>query len=144
MRKEIAAITLSAVALVTLAARAQAGAIDPNRSHNEHDYPPSVAAATYGAAGEHEHDGKQKYTCPMHPEVVMDHPGNCPKCGMKLVPLKREERRMSNAQRPTSNSEHMMHHGHDMAMPHHDHGGHEMHPPSHEIHEMHMEMHSSV
>ena len=26
-----------------------------------------------------------KYTCPMHPEIVMDHPGNCPKCGMKLV-----------------------------------------------------------
>lgn len=26
------------------------------------------------------------YTCIMHPEVVQDHPGNCPKCGMKLVP----------------------------------------------------------
>jgi DNA-directed RNA polymerase subunit RPC12/RpoP len=25
------------------------------------------------------------YSCPMHPEVVSDHPGNCPKCGMKLV-----------------------------------------------------------
>ena len=25
------------------------------------------------------------YTCVMHPEVVQDHPGNCPKCGMKLV-----------------------------------------------------------
>jgi hypothetical protein len=28
------------------------------------------------------------YTCPMHPEVVQDHPGNCPKCGMKLVEKK--------------------------------------------------------
>ena len=27
-----------------------------------------------------------KYTCPMHPDVVSDSPGNCPKCGMKLVP----------------------------------------------------------
>ena len=25
------------------------------------------------------------YTCPMHPEVKSDQPGNCPKCGMKLV-----------------------------------------------------------
>jgi hypothetical protein len=28
------------------------------------------------------------YTCPMHPEVRMDRPGNCPKCGMKLQPVK--------------------------------------------------------
>ncbi len=26
------------------------------------------------------------YTCPMHPEVVSDKPGKCPKCGMELVP----------------------------------------------------------
>lgn len=27
------------------------------------------------------------YTCPMHPEIRRDHPGNCPKCGMALEPL---------------------------------------------------------
>ena len=27
------------------------------------------------------------YTCPMHPEIVQDHPGTCPKCGMALEPL---------------------------------------------------------
>ena len=27
--------------------------------------------------------GKQ-YTCPMHPEIIQDTPGNCPKCGMAL------------------------------------------------------------
>lgn len=27
----------------------------------------------------------QKYTCPMHPEVISDKPGSCPKCGMDLV-----------------------------------------------------------
>ena len=55
----------------------------------------------------------QKYTCPMHPEVITDHPGNCPKCGMKLVPIKEKKRRTpinreqapnesrSGAQRPT-------------------------------------------
>jgi rubrerythrin len=31
---------------------------------------------------------KQLYTCPMHPEVISDQPGKCPKCGMDLVPLK--------------------------------------------------------
>jgi P-type Cu+ transporter len=27
------------------------------------------------------------YTCPMHPEIVQDGPGSCPKCGMALVPM---------------------------------------------------------
>lgn len=31
-----------------------------------------------------------KYTCTMHSEVVQDKPGNCPKCGMKLV-VKKEK-----------------------------------------------------
>lgn len=26
------------------------------------------------------------YTCPMHPEIKQDHPGDCPKCGMALEP----------------------------------------------------------
>ncbi|WP_434657666.1 copper-transporting P-type ATPase [Sulfurimonas sp. NW9] len=28
--------------------------------------------------------GNVFYTCPMHPEIHQDHPGNCPKCGMTL------------------------------------------------------------
>ncbi len=28
--------------------------------------------------------GNVFYTCPMHPEIHQNHPGNCPKCGMKL------------------------------------------------------------
>ena len=31
---------------------------------------------------------RQLYTCPMHPEVIADHPGQCPKCAMELVPVK--------------------------------------------------------
>jgi len=43
-------------------------------------------------AGEIPSDAKQEtlpgsiYTCPMHPEIEQDHPGDCPKCGMALEP----------------------------------------------------------
>jgi Cu(I)/Ag(I) efflux system membrane fusion protein len=30
-----------------------------------------------------------KYTCPMHPEVISDKPGTCPKCGMDLKKVKK-------------------------------------------------------
>src|ERR1043166_9969570 len=117
MRNKIVALVASAVALLTIAARAQVGAIDPNRSHNEHVH-------------EQEQETRQRYTCRMHPEVITDHPGNCPKCGMKLVP-KAEDKR------PTSNSAHTMHDANGMEMPQHEHGGHD-----HEA--MQMEMQSST
>ncbi|GLK53486.1 copper-translocating P-type ATPase [Maricaulis virginensis] len=28
-----------------------------------------------------------EYTCPMHPEIIQDHPGDCPICGMALEPM---------------------------------------------------------
>jgi Cu(I)/Ag(I) efflux system membrane fusion protein len=34
--------------------------------------------------GDHEH----LWTCPMHPQVIQDEPGQCPICGMDLVPVK--------------------------------------------------------
>lgn len=39
-----------------------------------------------GHAGQREHSDQQgsTYTCPMHPEIVQDEPGTCPKCGMEL------------------------------------------------------------
>lgn len=33
----------------------------------------------------------EKWTCPMHPEIVRDEPGRCPICEMKLVPAKPAE-----------------------------------------------------
>lgn len=32
-----------------------------------------------------------RYSCSMHPEVVSDKPGKCPKCGMNLTPAKASE-----------------------------------------------------
>lgn len=42
---------------------------------------------------EHDHTAEeqvsQKYTCPMHPQVIKDKPGKCPICGMDLVPARK-------------------------------------------------------
>ena len=40
----------------------------------------------------------EMYTCTMHNEVMSDHPGKCPKCGMKLVKQKMtaEQQKMMN------------------------------------------------
>ncbi|MBL7074453.1 efflux RND transporter periplasmic adaptor subunit [candidate division KSB1 bacterium] len=43
---------------------------------------------TLSASHQHEESGKQLYSCGMHPQVIMDKPGNCPICGMKLTPIK--------------------------------------------------------
>ena len=112
MTKQIL-ILISASILVT-----STGAIAQHSEH-EHDY-------------EHEHEKKQNYTCPMHPEVIMDHPGNCPKCGMKLVPLGQEKRRTPDSQRPTLNRQ-----AHLSDQPD------EMQQHAHQ-HEMEMSMHSSI
>src|SRR3954451_1508657 len=80
MRKHIAAIIASALVLsVTQTVNAQ---------HSDHQME------------------QQHYTCLMHPEVITDHPGNWPKCGMKLLPMKEKKRRTSNAQHSTSKIEH--------------------------------------
>jgi Cu(I)/Ag(I) efflux system membrane fusion protein/cobalt-zinc-cadmium efflux system membrane fusion protein len=41
----------------------------------------------------HQAEQKQIYTCPMHPQIIQDKPGDCPICGMKLVPIKKEEKK---------------------------------------------------
>ena len=43
----------------------------------------------------HEHQHIQ-YTCPMHPEVIKDAPGKCPKCGMDLIPVKESKTKMTH------------------------------------------------
>ena len=37
---------------------------------------------------EKEEVAKVQYTCPMHPEVISDKPGDCSKCGMALIEKK--------------------------------------------------------
>ncbi len=53
----------------------------------------SLSVLVVGCTGKKQKDNKTKqeqmtekvYTCPMHPEVEKSEPGNCPKCGMKLI-----------------------------------------------------------
>lgn len=42
---------------------------------------------------------KQLYTCAMHLQYVSDKPGNCPFCGMKLVPKTNSDSKSQNGQR---------------------------------------------
>ena len=48
-----------------------------------------------GGGPDHDHGAptstgpkKQMYQCAMHPQIIQDHEGDCPICGMKLVPMK--------------------------------------------------------
>lgn len=44
-----------------------------------------VSCSDSGSENLNPTDSSHVYTCPMHPEVISDQPGNCPKCNMKLV-----------------------------------------------------------
>jgi hypothetical protein len=139
MLKPISILIASAI---TFAAIAKVGAMespavashplrDSNRPTGEHEH-------------DHEQEEKQKYTCLMHPEVITDQPGNCPKCGMKLVPIKEKQRSTSNIEhrtssRPTVHPPHQTHeHPSSVAAATHGAAG------EHEHEKMQMEMHSTI
>lgn len=61
------------------------GQNDTRVEHSENDprHRPPESAGTRNAGETSRHT---TYTCPMHPEIEQDHPGDCPKCGMALEP----------------------------------------------------------
>jgi Cu(I)/Ag(I) efflux system membrane fusion protein len=75
----------AAALVATLLVGAGAGAagmrlLGGRGEHAHGDGAPAAAAAKPEAK-------KQQFICPMHPTIVMDHQGDCPLCGMKLVPM---------------------------------------------------------
>jgi P-type Cu2+ transporter len=68
-------------------------------------------------AGAHHH---QQYTCPMHPEVIKDTSGQCPKCGMNLVPLIRGKK--DKTHHGHAGADHSGLNKHGQGMTGHDHG----------------------
>jgi hypothetical protein len=90
---------------------------------------------------EHEHEKNQKFTCLMHPEVITDHPGNCPKCGMKLVSVKEKKRPTPINREQASNSDRSRA-GAQRSTPNAQRPTHIKHPTSNIEHSM--SMHSSI
>lgn len=64
--------------------RAEEGHHDRKPAGHEGRAAPTPAAATPNDSK----PASASFTCVMHPKIVRDKPGNCPICGMKLVPKK--------------------------------------------------------
>ena len=58
------------------------------KPHHAHSAPMSAGSNGPVSAVTGTVDRGTIYTCPMHPEIVQDAPGDCPKCGMALTPIR--------------------------------------------------------
>lgn len=62
--------------------------LKPGDEGGWYDNPPGTVADVATGPETQPAEKPSMYTCPMHPEVRQPSPGQCPKCGMDLVPVK--------------------------------------------------------
>lgn len=62
----------------------------------------SCGSANSDSKHEHTKNAEGLYTCGMHPEVILEGPGQCPICGMNLTPLKQNSVSAASSQKPDS------------------------------------------
>jgi RND family efflux transporter MFP subunit len=53
-----------------------------------------------------------QYYCPMHPQVVQDHPGDCPICSMSLVPKENASKKSGSKESSSTGKSAVSHEGH--------------------------------
>ena len=82
---------------------ARHGTHQDQSGHAQHGAEPNAAA---------------QYTCPMHPEVISDKPGKCPKCGMFLVPMEDKAEAKGGHSKHASHDAHKDHAGHSAHVEH--------------------------
>jgi Cu(I)/Ag(I) efflux system membrane fusion protein len=71
-------LAFALVALASVALGSGATFVLARRGGDDHGHAGESAAVA---------EAKVQYQCPMHPTIIQDHPGDCPICGMKLVPM---------------------------------------------------------
>ncbi|HEX5112745.1 MAG TPA: heavy metal-binding domain-containing protein, partial [Saprospiraceae bacterium] len=77
--------------------------------HHEHPAAPEKSKVT---------GSDDWYVCPMHPDVIKQGPGKCPKCGMDLVPMGQPKSKPHHHQQSEKASQHH-HPGYDKHAGHH-------------------------
>ena len=66
----------------------------------------SYFGVSFGGHSESSHAGGKLYYCPMHPQIVQDHPGECPICSMTLVPKPEGRVKTSPTMQPATANRH--------------------------------------
>ncbi len=66
--------------------------MEHDSNHEQHEQHDSEHHHEASEKDKSKHDAHQVWTCSMCPEVKSDKPGKCPKCGMKLIPLKKDKK----------------------------------------------------